>query len=113
MWKSDTLLGTWTGISGNNLQYTGYEADFAVRLEDGSWRLYMQELPQTHGSAHMVYVDAPSIEGTWSEPKQVEYTKKALDYIRSINGNDKNTEYYHWTIFDFNRTLGNNNYFKS
>ena len=113
MWKSDTLLGTWTGISGNNLQYTGYEADFAVRLEDGSWRLYMQELPQTHGSAHMVYVDAPSIEGTWSEPKQVEYTKKALDYIRSINKNDENTEYYHWTIFDFNRTLGNNNYFKS
>lgn len=113
IWKSDTVLGEWTAINGNNLQYEGYEADFAVRLEDGSWRLFMQELPQKFNSAHMVYVDAPSIEGTWNEPKRVEYTKKALDYIRSLNGNDETTEYYHWTIYDFNRTLGNNNYFKN
>ena len=113
VWKSDTLLGEWAGIKGNNLYYAGYEADFAVRLEDGSWRLFMQELPQKLNSAHMVYVDAPSIEDTWSEPKRVEYTKKALDYIRSLNGNDETTEYYHWTIYDFNRTLGNNNYFKN
>ena len=73
----------------------------------------MQQLPQTFDSSHMVYVDAPSIEGPWSEPTEVQYTKKALDYIRSITNNDQNAEYYHWTIFDFNRILGNNNYFKS
>ena len=77
-------------------------------MDNGKWIMYMQELAQTFNSSHMIYVIADSLEGEWSDPKPVTYTKKALDYIRSLDGNT-NREYFHWTVFDFNNTLGNNN----
>ena len=110
--KSETLFGEWVGISNNNLYYTGYEADFAVKLDNGGWRLYMQQLIQNFGTSHMVYVDAPSLDGVWSDPKLVEYTKEAYNYQFEVT-NSETSEYWHWTIFDFSRINGNNNYFIS
>ena len=100
LFKSNTLLGTWTQITNTNLNNGDYEADFAIKLDNGKWRLYMQQLEASFGTAHMVYCEADSFESNWSDVQLVEYTDTALDYIRELDPST-NYEYYHWTVYDF------------
>lgn len=110
IYKSSNITSGFTKLNLSNNLTHGYEADYLVKLDNGKWRMYRQELSTAHGTAHMTYCDADTIEGTWSDPKYVKYTEAAIDYIDTIR-TSQTVEYFHWTVYDFNETNDNNNNF--
>lgn len=111
IYKSPTLVAnknTYEQIIDTNLNYEGYEANFPMQKDDGSWIMYMQQLLGTFGTAHQVYVEAKSLDGQWTDPKEVNYSKEALDYAEEVVGSSQK-EYIHWTIYDWNKMFSNNN----
>ena len=114
--KPNSLSGTYNELSQSALglpTVDGYEASFIVKLDDGKWRIYAQQLAAVIGSAHMVYVDSTgnTLESGYGDLKSVTYTNDALSYARTLTNNDTTREYYHWTIYDRNDTNNNNNNF--
>lgn len=108
VYSSNSLTGAWTLVSSSD---EATEAQFAIRLDNGKWRIYRQELEGTLGTAHMIYSDVNSLSDAIPTGTAIGYTDEALQYIRSINGNKTTSEYYHFTVFDFmNRNDNNNNY---
>ena len=111
IYKSNLITGTFTKIETNLT--TGYEADFLVKLDNGKWRLYRQQLSTAFDSAHMTYIDSleNSLESNWGDVKLVKYTRDALNYVHSLSDNNDKVEYYHWTIYDLKEGNDNNNNF--
>ena len=112
VYKSTSLLGTYTQLTDYNEPSGHYEADYVVKLDNGKWRHFMQEVNDgvDTNSSHMCYVDMDTLESDWSDVKQVNYDSDALTYAKSFSGQAV-AEYWHWTIFDFNNANGNNNNF--
>jgi hypothetical protein len=112
IWKSSSLFGTYTLITNNNMPSGHYEANYCVKMDNGKWRMYIQEVNDgtTTLSSHMCYIDADALDGTWSAIKQVKYDPDTLSYSKQFTGQSV-AEYWHWTIFDFNNVAGNNNNF--
>lgn len=113
LYKSATLNGTYSRVN-TNINYPNCEASFIVKKDDGTYRFYAQQLSAHYGTAHIVYCDSltNSLEGQWSAVKEVNYTDEALEYAREIHNSETlDDEYWHWTIFDFNNSNGNNNNF--
>lgn len=113
IYECDTLTGTYTQVS-NNLQ-GGCEGATLVKLDNGKWRLYRQEVYAERGQAYMIYQDADSLESeTWSSEKYVVWTPEAEAYAKEVADSDNPVGYYyHWTIYDFNMSNDNNNNFVS
>lgn len=110
VYKSSEMLSGYTLVS--TMGTTKYEADFIIKTDDGKYRRYMQELGANFGGrAQMVYQNADSLDGEWSEPVRCKYTNEAIEYIESLGGTSDKAYYFHWTIFDMNnRNWNNNNY---
>jgi hypothetical protein len=111
VYKSNSLTSNYTQVV--NQLSTDYEADFCIKLDNGKWRIFRQQLQAQLGTAHMTYIDVDSLESPIGTPNDVIYTPDALTYISTISSVYPNAEYCHWTIFDFNNRNDNNNNFIS
>ena len=108
VYKSSSLT---TEFSFVNDSQEKTEGQFALKLDNGKWRIYRQNL-SVLGNEHLVYSDINTLdELVPTSVKNVEYYDTALNYIRSINGGATSKEYFHITIFDFKNQNGNNNNF--
>lgn len=105
--KSNTLLSLW----GNNTIINtalpiGYEAHYPVVLDDGSLRLFRQELETNFEHAYMTYSDQTFDDIDNGKCGEVLYCR--------FNGNlqsEGEPIHMHWTIYDrFCRNGNNNNY---
>lgn len=95
-----------------------YEGEFVIRKDDGNLRIFAQAVPNEPDgvtNSHMWYCDGGAtldsdfgdmVEG--SGLKRVTYDKATEDYAHKIL-NSTIKEFWHWTIFDRNRWLDNNN----
>ena len=95
-----------------------YEGEFVIRKDDGNLRIFAQAVPNEPAgvtNSHMWYCDGGAtldsnfgdmVEG--SGLKRVTYDKATEDYAHEIL-NSTIKEFWHWTIFDRNRWLDNNN----
>lgn len=111
IYESDTLTGTYTYITDNTLPEDGYEAPFLMRLDNGKWRLFAQQLNSTFGTTHYCYADSltEDLADAFGEIHQIKLTQKAKDYMSQIGGYPSVEDFYHFTIHDFNNSNDNNN----
>lgn len=105
--KSNTLLSLWDNSTIINTALPiGYEAHFPVVLDDGSLRLFRQELENKFGHAYMTYSDQTFDDIDNGKCGDVLYCR--------FNGklqSDGEPIHMHWTIYDrFCRNGNNNNY---
>lgn len=112
-YKSDTLLSQFTFVTGlTNLPYT--EGEFAIKLDNGKWRIYAQSLTSGGlGTQEMYYIDVNTLEDNLgvNNLKICNYTTTAQNYASNNLPSGTVAHYWHWTIFDFNNRNDNNNNF--
>lgn len=109
IYKSETINGTYEQIQ-TGLD-TGYEADFVVRLDNGKYRLFRQQLAATFGTANLAYTDTQDInEPSFGVVHDIEYTQAAIDFFDSVS-DSQTSKYMHFVVYDFNNSNDNNNNF--
>ena len=113
LWKSDTLLSdAWVALSNTGLSFDHYEAQYAVKLDNGKWRVFAQNVAGAIGNAYYYHQDSmgETFESGFGDRVQLSYdqvTKDACAKKWSIT-----TGYFwHFTIYDRNCWNVNNNNF--
>lgn len=109
IYKSETINGIYEQIQ-TGLD-PGYEADFVVRLDNGKYRLFRQQLIETFGTANLTYTDTQSVnEPSFGAVHDIEYTQAAIDFFNSVS-DSQTSKYMHFVVYDFNNSNDNNNNF--
>lgn len=113
LWKSDTLLSAnWTKLpeESTGLHFEHYEAQFAIKKDDGKWRVFAQNVAGAIGNAYYYYQDSDgtTFESGFGDRVQLTYDEKTkADCAKKWS---VTTGYFwHFTIYDRNQWLVNNN----
>lgn len=111
LWKSANLLSSsWVQIHNESIERDHYEAQFALKLDNGKWRLFAQNVASADDNindTHYYYQDGDTLEGTFTERKLVTYDNETLSFAHTQNA-DNTREYFHFTIYDKCCFLNNN-----
>lgn len=113
LYKSQSLLSTeYVLVSDNGLRFQSYEGQYAIRKDDGTYRVFGQKvLNESVGNtdALIYYQDGgTSLESNFGERKPISYDSDTLKYV-SKRWSNKNGIFWHATIYDRYCFRDNNN----
>lgn len=113
LYKSQSLLSTeYVLVSDNGLRFSSYEGQYAIRKDDGKYRVFGQKvLNESVGNtdALIYYQDGgTSLESNFGERKPISYDSDTLKYV-SKRWSNKSGIFWHPTIYDRHCFRDNNN----
>ena len=119
LWKSDILLSdTWTKIENaqNPLYFIHYEGQFAIRKDDGNWRVFGQNVYNESDNVldNLYYYQdgGSSLESDFEDRQVISYDAETLNFAESKwQGVTNKAIFSHFTIYDRNCWMDNNNRF--
>mgnify|MGYP003257741631 CR=1 FL=1 len=104
LYKSQSLLSTeYVLVSDNGLRFSSYEGQYAIRKDDGTYRVFGQKvLNESVGNtdALIYYQDGgTSLESNFNERKLISFDSATLKYV-SERWSNKSGIFWHPTIYD-------------
>ena len=120
LWKSSSLKSKdWVNITSYGKPH--YEGQFVIRKDDGTLRIFAQAVPNASAGVdnqHLWYCDGgDALESDFGDMvensglKRVTFDKSTEDYAHELS-QKTDREFWHWTIFDRNNYLDNNNHYQ-